>query len=267
MPPDPGGSGLATPSTAQRVLVTAAGGGAGRVIASRFHAEGARVVACDIDGAGLSALEAECPGLKGIAADAGDERAVAGIFDTMMARLGGIDVLVNNVGIAGPTAAAEDVTLDAWNETLRVNLTSHFLFARAAIPSMKAQGSGLIVNISSGSATVGLPLRLPYVVSKAAVLSMTKNLARELGPFGIRVNAILPGAIRGARIERVVAAKAEALGVPAADYERSLLRYISMRCMVEPDDIAAMIQFLASPGGQRISGQLIGVDGNIEWEE
>ncbi len=225
------------------------------------------MVACDIDGAAVAQLANESDGIVAVPADAGVESEVGAVFDAVASHLGGLDVLVNNVGIAGPTAAAEDVTLDQWDACLRANLTSHFLFARAAIPGMKRQGSGLIVNISSGSAKVGLPLRLPYVVSKGAVLSLTTNLARELGPFGIRVNAILPGAIRGPRIERVVAAKAEALGVPAAEYERSLLRYISMRTMVEPDDIAAMIEFLASPGGARISGQLIGVDGNVEWEE
>jgi NAD(P)-dependent dehydrogenase (short-subunit alcohol dehydrogenase family) len=250
-----------------RVLVTAAGGGAGKVIATRFARAGARVVACDVDAAGLKSLEAEVPGTRGIAADIGDEKAVAAIFDHIGSALGGLDVLVNNVGIAGPTAAAEDVSLVDWNESLRVNLTSHFLCARAAISAMKAQGSGLIVNISSGSAKVGLPMRLPYVVTKGAVLSMTTNLARELGPFGIRVNAILPGAIRGPRIERVIKAKAEALGVDPKEHEKSMLRYISMRTMVEPDDIAAMIEFLASSAGGRISGQLIGVDGNIEWEE
>ncbi|MBZ9772216.1 SDR family oxidoreductase [Mesorhizobium sp. CO1-1-8] len=249
------------------MLVTAGGGGAGRGIATHFHAAGAKVLACDVDTAGIRSLEAECPGLLGIVADAGDEASVQRAFDAAVGHMGGVDVLVNNVGIAGPTAAAEDVTLDQWNESLRVNLTSHFLFARAVIPAMKAQGSGLIVNISSGSAKVGLPLRLPYVVTKGAVLSMSMNLARELGPFGIRVNAILPGAIKGARVDRVIKAKAEALGIDPADYERSLLRYISMRTMVDPEDVAAMISFLASPAGSRISGQSIGVDGNIEWEE
>ncbi len=250
-----------------RVLITAGGAGVGRVVAARFHAAGARVVVCDIDAPGVAALAAECPGLHAVGIDAGDESSVESVFEVLREKLGGIDVLVNNVGIAGPTGPAESITLEQWNESLRVNLTSHFLFARAAIPLMKAQGNGLIVNISSGSAKVGLPLRLPYVVTKGAVLSLTTNLARELGPFGIRVNAILPGAIRGARIERVIAAKAEALGLSAADYEKSLLRYTSMRTMVEPEDIAATIEFLASSGGQRISGQLIGVDGNVEWEE
>jgi NAD(P)-dependent dehydrogenase (short-subunit alcohol dehydrogenase family) len=251
----------------QRVLVTAAAGGAGRTIARRFAASGASVVACDIDAGHLASLAREDSRIVTRVTDAGDEDDVARVFDTVRNRLGGLDVLVNNVGIAGPTAAAEDITLADWNQSLRTNLTSHFLFARSAIPMMKSQSAGLIVNISSGSAKVGLPLRLPYVVTKGAVLSLTANLARELGPYGIRVNSILPGAIRGPRIERVIAAKAAALGVEPREYESSMLRYISLRTMVEPDDISAMIEFLASPGGSRITGQHIGVDGNIEWEE
>lgn len=250
-----------------RVMVNAAANGAGRQIASRFAIAGAQVIASDVDEPALQSLQIELPQIHVVPADAGDEEGVRAVFAVVEDRLNGIDVLVNNVGIAGPTAPAEEISLDDWNESLRINLTSHFLFARAAIPMMKANGSGLIVNISSGSAKVGLPLRLPYVVTKGAVLSLTSNLARELGPFGIRVNAILPGAIRGERIERIINSKAEALGQSPDDYAKSLLRYISMRTMVEPDDIAAMIEFLASEGGQRVSGQLLGVDGNIEWEE
>ena len=233
------------------------------MIAGALHAAGARVVACDVAAAPLSSLGAACPGLVAVTGDVGAEPTAAAALDAAGGRA---DILVNNVGIAGPTAAAEDVTLADWDTTLRVNLTSHFLFARAVIPGMKARGAGLIVNISSGSARVGLPMRLPYVVSKGAVLSLTHTLARELGPHGIRVNAILPGGIRGARLDRVIAAKAEALGQSAAEYERGLLSYISLRTLVEPEDIAAAILFLAGPGGQRITGQFLGVDGNVEWE-
>ena len=193
--------------------------------------------------------------------------AVRYLFDQVQSAFGGVDLLVNNAGIAGPTAAAEDVSDADWERTLGVNLTGQFLCARAVIPLMKRAGSGLIINISSSSAKTGLPLRLPYVVSKAGVLSLTSNLARELGPFNIRVNAILPGAIRGERLERVIAAKSSALGISPAEYRQNMFRYISLRSMVEPDDIAEMIKFLASPAGLRISGQLIGVDGNVEWEE
>jgi NAD(P)-dependent dehydrogenase (short-subunit alcohol dehydrogenase family) len=189
------------------------------------------------------------------------------LFDAIEARHGPVAILVNNVGISGPTAAVEDVTLADWDATMAANITSHFLCIRRAVPAMKAAGGGAIVNISSGSAKVGLPLRVPYVVSKAAVLSLTTTLARELGQAGIRVNAILPGAIRGDRINRIIRTKAAALGIEADDYERSMLRYISMRTMVEPEEIAAMAIFLASEAGRHVSGQCIGVDGNTEWEE
>lgn len=245
-------------------VVTAAGGGAGRVIAASLHAAGARVIACDTDAVGLAGLLHDCPGLVTLCADAGDERTAT---EAVSLAGGPVDLLVNNVGIAGPTAHPEDISLDDWNTSLRINLTSHFLFARAVIPGMKAARAGLIVNISGGSAKTGLPMRLPYVVTKGAVLSLTMNLARELGPHGIRVNAILPGAIRGERITSVIAAKAAALGVSAPEHEASMLRYVSLRTMVEPADVAAMILFLAGPGGQRISGQNLGVDGNSEWEE
>jgi NAD(P)-dependent dehydrogenase (short-subunit alcohol dehydrogenase family) len=248
------------------VIVTAGAGGAGRVIASSFADAGARVLTCDVDGRAVTEFAAQRPDIAVLEGDVGEEATVERVFIEAERRHGPVDVLVNNVGIAGPTAAVEDITSADWARSLQANLTSHFLCARRAVPAMKARRSGLIVNISSGSAKTGLPLRLPYVVTKGAVLHLTSNLARELGPHGIRVNAILPGAIRGERIQRVIAAKAEALGVAAADYERDLLRYVSMRTMVEPADIAAMIMFLASPAGCRVSGQLIGVDGNSEYE-
>jgi NAD(P)-dependent dehydrogenase (short-subunit alcohol dehydrogenase family) len=247
--------------------VTAGAGGAGRVIAQSFADRGARVLVCDIDPHALAVLQSERPDIRGLAGDISAENTVDELFGMAESHFGGVDVLVNNVGVAGPTAPVESISIAEWNATLTANLTSHFLCARRAVPAMKARGDGLIVNISSGSAKVGLPLRLPYVVSKGAVISMTMNLARELGPHGIRVNAILPGAIRGARIERVIREKAQALGVSPDEYERNLLRFISLRTMVEPEDIAAMILFLASAAGRRITGQAIGVDGNIEFEE
>jgi len=250
-----------------RVLITAGAGGAGRIIAQGFADRGARVLVGDIDPEAVAALASERADICGLAGDISAEETVEDLFEMAEARFGGVDVLVNNVGIAGPTAPVESISSSEWNATLATNLTSHFLCVRRAVPGMKARGGGLIVNISSGSAKVGLPLRLPYVVSKGAVISMTLNLARELGPHGIRVNAILPGAIRGARIERVIGEKARALGMSPQEYERNLLRFISLRTMVDPEDIAAVILFLASGAGRRITGQAIGVDGNIEYEE
>ena len=246
-------------------LITAGAGGAGLGIARAFRAAGARVAVCDIDDAAIARANEE--GLLARRADVSREADVAALFDAVEAAHGPVSVLVNNVGISGPTAPVEDVTLAEWEATMAANLTGHFLCIRRAVPAMKLAGSGAIINISSGSAKVGLPLRAPYVVSKAGVLSLTTTLARELGPDGIRINAILPGAIRGERIDRIVRTKAAALGVEAQDYERSLLRYISMRTMVEPEEIAAMAMFLASDGARHVTGQCIGVDGNTEWEE
>ena len=249
------------------VLVTAGAGGAGLVIAQRFAAQGAQVAVCDIDGAAIEALETNAPDVTGYEADAANEAEVDSIFSDLEARGRPVDVVVNNVGIAGPTAAVEDIALQDWERSLEVNLTSFFLTIRRATPVMKARGRGAIVNISSASVRTGLPMRLPYVVTKSAVLSMTKNLARELGPHGLRVNAILPGAMRGARIRKVIEEKASALNKTVEEYEATLLRYVSLRTMVDPEDIADMAVYLASAQGARITGQLIGVDGNSEYEE
>ena len=168
---------------------------------------------------------------------------------------------MNNVGISGPTAPIEDITLDDWEQVLRTNLASHFLATRGAARRMKAQGSGLIVNISSGAGKLGLPMRTPYVTSKGAILSFTRTLARELGPHGIRVNALLPGAVRGPRLDRIFEEKAAATGQDLTDFTAEIMRYVSLRTTVEPEDIAAMILHLASPAGAR----MIGIDGNLEW--
>lgn len=250
-----------------RVVVTAGAGGAGFGIAEDFSAGGARVAVCDVDEKALATARAKHPDWIVAAADVAEEADVDRLFDQVLAGFGGLDVLINNAGIAGPVALPELVSPAEWDRTLAVNLRGPFLCARRAIPVMKAAGSGSIINIATTSARTGLPRRLPYVVSKAGVMSLTHNLARELGAFGIRVNSILPGAIRGDRINRVINAKSEALGIPAAEYERNMLRYISMGVMVDPADLAAMAMFLASPAGRFVSGQQIGVCGDAQFEE
>ncbi len=250
----------------KRVVVTAGGSGAGRVIAETFAGLGARVHVCDVNAGFLDAVRAESPEIGATLADVGDPAAVDGLFDAALAQLGGLDVLVNNAGIAGPTAAAADVTPEDWDRTMAVNVGGQFYCARRAIPAMRAAGGGSIVNISSTSARTGLPYRLPYAVSKFAVMGLTETLARELGPDGIRVNTILPGAINNQRVRDVIRDKAAALGVAAADYEAELLSFISLRTMVEPEEIANMAVFLSSAAGHHISGQAIGVCGNVEYE-
>ena len=250
-----------------RVLVTAGGGGAGLTIARQFADAGAKVIACDVDTAAIANIAEIEDGIEFIEADVGDEKAVDRLFDRIEGRLGGLDVLVNNAGIAGPTSAVEDVTLADWNRTLAVNLTGQFLCIRRAVRLFKGQKTGCIINISSMSARLGLPLRAPYVVSKSGVLSLTRTLARELGPFGIRVNAILPGGIEGDRLARIVRDKSSALGIKETEYLADMVRYTSLRTLVTPSDIAEMTLFLASLKAARVTGQMIAVDGNVEWEE
>lgn len=250
----------------KRVVITGAAGGAGRVTAEMFADAGARVVVSDVSVEALKAVREQRSDIAAVRCDAGAEDDVASLFDFALDHLGGLDVLVNNVGIAGPTAAAEDVSLEDWNRTLAVNVGGHFLCAKRAIPIFKAQRSGAIVNVSSMSAKLGLPLRLPYVVSKAAVLSLTRNLARELGPFGIRVNAVIPGVIAGDRIRRVIEAKSKALGIDEEQYTRELVQFSSMKTMVTAADVAHMVLFLASDAAARISGEEIAVDGDLCYE-
>jgi NAD(P)-dependent dehydrogenase (short-subunit alcohol dehydrogenase family) len=249
-----------------RVLITGAASGAGRTIAEMLADADARVFVSDISDVSVADLSNARPDIRVVQADAGNEAEIDDMFTQAERHLGGLDVLINNAGIAGPTMSVEDISLTDWAKTFDVNVTGHFLCARRAIPLMKTQKFGSIVNVSSMSAVVGLPMRLPYAVSKAAVLSLTQNLARELGPFNIRVNAILPGLIEGDRVRRVIAAKAKALSISEGEYEAELLRYTSMRTMVTAEDIASMAVFLASDASRRVSGQMIAVDGHLQYE-
>jgi NAD(P)-dependent dehydrogenase (short-subunit alcohol dehydrogenase family) len=249
-----------------RVLVTAGGAGIGRRIATRFREHGARVFVSDVDEAALAELRTMAPDSGAMPADVGDANAVQRLFETALAALGGLDVLVNNAGISGPTAAAEDVLPADWDRTIAVNLSGQFYCARLAIPEMKRAGGGSIVNISSTSGKTGLPLRLPYAVSKHAVMGLTETLAREVGPHGIRVNTILPGFMNNARNQRIVKAKSTALGITPEAYLADGLQYVSLRSMIEEVEIADMAIFLASPAALHISGQAIGVCGNVEYE-
>jgi NAD(P)-dependent dehydrogenase (short-subunit alcohol dehydrogenase family) len=197
-------------------------------------------------------------------ADISDRAAVEAFFEQGLAALGGLDVLVNNAGIAGPTGPVEDINPDDFERTLAINITGQFLCTRLAVPHLKAAGGGAIINLSSAAGKFAFPLRTPYSASKWAVVGFTKSLAAELGPFNIRVNAILPGAVEGPRIERVIAAKADARGVP---YEEMLANYTNLASMgrlIPPEDIAAMALFLASDDCGTLSGQALSIDGDTQ---
>jgi NAD(P)-dependent dehydrogenase (short-subunit alcohol dehydrogenase family) len=249
-----------------RVLVTGAGAGIGRAIAERFVASGATVHVCDVAEDALHDVARANPSLRATRADVGSARDVAQLFEDATGWMGGLDVLVNNCGIAGPRAFIEDITDEAWHQTLQVNLTGMFYCVRQATPLFKAQGGGCIINLSTTSARTGLPKRLAYVVSKAGVQGLTQNVARELGPWNVRCNAILPGMVDNPRGRRIVASVAADRGVSVAEMEAEFLQFVSMRTWVEPGEIGELAVFLASPGGRHISGQMIGVCGNTEWE-
>jgi NAD(P)-dependent dehydrogenase (short-subunit alcohol dehydrogenase family) len=249
----------------QRVVITAAVAGIGRATLETFVAAGARVFVCDVDEAGLGELQSALPEVGTIVADVSDLAAVDRLFDAALGRLGGLDILINNAGIAGPTAPIEAIEPADWARTLEVNLTGQYLCARRAVPEIRATGGGSIVNLSSAAGRFGFALRTPYAASKWAAIGLTKSLAIELGPDQIRVNAICPGAVEGERINRVIAAKAQALGISFETMHAQLLDKASMKRMVSATDIANMILYLCSDAGRLISGQAIGVDGNVEY--
>lgn len=251
----------------ENVLVTGGASSVGRVVAEAFAARGHRVHVCDTDAEALACTLAENPALRGTVASVADPAQVARVFGEARAWMGEVTVLVNNVGIGGPRAAIEDIDLAQWQQTLQANVTGMLHCLQQAIPSMKARRHGAIVNFSTGSTRTRLPLRTAYVVSKYAVEGLTLNAARELGPFNVRCNAVLPGAINNARMRGIVRRKAEAEGRDVDEVAQEMLRYVSMRCMVEPSEIADMVLFLASEGARKITGELIAVSGNAEWEE
>ena len=212
---------LKDPSLAgKRVLVTAGASGIGLAIARGFLESGARVLVCDVDARAIDAARAGVPALLTTGADVSDEGSVRALFDAVDTQLGGLDVMVNNAGIAGPTGTVENLSLDDWNRTLAVNVTGQFLCARLAVPRLRKGSNASMLNLSSAAGHLGFPGRSAYAASKWAVVGFTKSLAIELGPEGIRVNAILPGAVDGPRIRAVIAAKAGSLGRPVADVAR-----------------------------------------------
>ncbi len=248
----------------KRVVVTAGAGGIGRAMVRAFLAAGSRVHICDVDEDKLAAMAAEAPGLGATLADVADEAQVGRLFDEAAAALGGLDILINNAGIAGPTGAIETMTSVDWRRCIDVNLNGQFYCLKRAIPLLRAAGGGSIVNLSSTAGIMGFPNRAPYAASKWAVVGLTKSLAIELGKDHIRVNAICPGSVSGDRIDRVIAAEAGVRGVALdavrADYQRSM----SLRTFIDPEDIAAMALFVCSDAGAKISGQALAVDGNTE---
>ncbi|WP_245155789.1 SDR family oxidoreductase [Paracoccus ravus] len=252
------------PQPGLRVLVTAGASGIGAAIARGFIEAGAKVMVCDIDEAALVRFAAEQPGVLAQRADVSDAAQVEALMEAAAKELGGLDVLVNNAGIAGPTGKIDEISLDDIRRTLDVDLMGQFLVLHHAVRLLRDSEAGAIINIASVAGRLGYALRTPYAAAKWGIVGLTQSLAKEMGPEGIRVNAILPGVVRGARIERVIGDRATAAGVSYAEMEEQYLSNISLRRMVEPEDVAGMALFLCSPAGANVSGQAISVCGNVE---
>lgn len=251
--------------TGLRVLVTAGASGIGLAIAETFAREGARIHICDISEDALAACATKHPDWSSSLCDVSSEAQVAQLFDDVSNKMGGLDVLVNNAGIAGPTGNIEDLSSDDWHQTININLNAQFYCARLAVPLLKQSDNASIICLSSVAGRLGYAYRTPYAVTKWAIIGLIKSLAIELGPDGIRVNALLPGIVEGPRIEQVIAARAEAVGVTKDVMTQEYINKVSLRKMVTAQDVANQALFLCSPLGSSISGQPISVCGNVEY--
>jgi len=236
-----------------RALVTGGGSGIGKAIADGMKSAGATVVVCDVN-------DSTNPDYVCDVANSND---VSSMFSRISTDLGGLDILVNNVGVPGPTARVDEMDPEAYDECVRVNLGGTFRCAHAAVP-MLIESKGSMVNISTSAGIYGYPLRSPYVAAKWGIIGLTKSWAMELGEFGVRVNAICPGSVSGPRMDGVIARESAATGIPAEELRQGYANQVSLRTFVEASDIAASVVFLCSPAARFITGQVLPVDGNIE---
>ena len=248
----------------KKIVISAGASGIGWAIA-KLCSSRAQIFLCDINEKLINKIQKNKKYNKKIFAyecDASNENEVIDFFSKVLRKTKKIDALINNIGISGPTGTLEKIQSEEWERTLQVNVVSHFYFTKQAIPIIKKNKGGSIINLSSGAGIMGFPLRSPYAASKWAIVGLTKTLAMELGKFKIRVNAICPGTIKGDRMVRVIKDKAKFLQVSKKSIEKDFVSMASMNCWIYEDDIGKMCSFLISNDSERISGQIIGVDGN-----
>lgn len=248
----------------QRVLITAGAGGIGRAIAAAFLARGARVFVCDIDSQALAAMQADFPEAGTAICDISSRDAVQGMVAQAVASLGGLDVLINNAGIAGPTAPVDHLPASDWEKVVQVNLNGTFYVTQAAIPHLKQSAAGVIINMSSVAGRFGYANRSAYSTTKWGLIGFTKTLSMELGEFDIRVNAILPGAVDGPRFQQVLQGRADLSGRTLEEETRAALATQSIKHLVDPRHIADLAVFLASDSGRSISGQMLNIDCDMQ---
>lgn len=248
--------------SSKRVLVTAGANGIGLAIATKFKAHGANVFVTDIDPDAVEKARAE--GFQAAVSDVSDEAQVQDLMATIQGEFGGLDVLVNNAGIAGPTGPVQSIDSAAWKATFDVNIHGQFYCIKHALPLLRSAREASIINLSSAAGRLGMAGRSAYSASKWAVIGLTKTLAIELGAEGIRVNAICPGAVNGPRIDAVIAAKAGMLGEPVDTVSALYHSQSSLGRLIEAEDIANMALFAASDMARNVNGQALAVDGNTE---
>ena len=248
-----------------RVMISAGAAGIGRTIAETFADRSAKVHVCDINHQALVGICAERPDIGVFKADVANESQINAWFDEAIEWFGGgLDVLINNAGIAGPTAPVEKIDSDEWRRTIDINLNSHFYCLKRAVPLLKRSEDASIINLSSVAGRLGMRFRTPYSATKYGIVGMTETLARELGPSGIRVNTIQPGIVAGDRWNRVVSARADTNATSFEETEEQALSKVSLRRKVTEQDIAEMAAFLCSPMGANISGQSLSVCAGVE---
>ena len=248
-----------------RVLITAGASGIGRVMARTFVEHGAKVHICDVDEKALAATKKQLPAVTQTVADVSKVADVERMFADVKKNLHGLDVLVNNAGIAGPTGKVEDIKPEDWERCIAIDLNGMFYVTRQFIPLIKEAGGGSIINLSSIAGRFGFPMRTPYSAAKWAVVGFTQSLAAEAGPDKVRVNCIQPGIVEGDRIDRVIEAKAKSLGVSNDEIRTKMLAGTSLNTTVTAQDIANMALFLATAPGRHISGQDIAICGGSRY--
>jgi NAD(P)-dependent dehydrogenase (short-subunit alcohol dehydrogenase family) len=248
----------------RKVLVTAGAAGIGLEIIKAFAATGAKVFTCDINEAALKELAQNVPGVITRVCDISKRSDIESMVTFGAEALGGLDVLVNNAGIAGPTAPVEDINPDDWEKVMQVDINGTFNVTRMAIPYLKKSASGVIINMSSVAGRFGYENRSPYSTAKWGVVGFTKTLSIELGKWGIRANAILPGAVSGPRINKVLQGRADINGTTLEEERQNALSIQSIKSFVDPKDIAALAVFLASDSAKMISGQILPIDGDTQ---
>jgi len=245
-------------------IVTGASKGIGRAVSLAFAREGAAVV-CAARSASLvdetAALIRNGGGRSvAVVADLSTEDGARSPVERGVEAFGHVDCLINNAGDSGPTKPVQEYPLDEWRYTIDSCLTSSYLCARFAVPAMIRAGRGAIVNIASMAGRRGLPYRIGYCSAKAGQVGMTYGLALELGPHNITINAVLPGAVEGDRIDRVIAAQAGARGSSPEEVREIFLQRSPLRRMTTAEDIAYAAVFLCSDHARNISGQCLPVN-------